>query len=191
MLTTLGIMAMGGLIGSVVSAVSSAFTQMALTGTVNWKSVGVSAAAGFISGALAASPLGIGWQIIGGGAIGGAAYVADCYVNDKPINAGEARLADGMGTVSGLIGGPGANKNMVLTDAIEYMGKATAREARRANQQYATKAIERAIYYGSNIVSSSTWGASIRFAAGCGIANGVTGKASEANWYSHCITWEP
>ena len=51
---TIGIMAVGGIIGAAVSAVSSAVTQQVLTGTVNWKSVGVAAVSGFVSGAVAA-----------------------------------------------------------------------------------------------------------------------------------------
>jgi hypothetical protein len=188
-LVTLGIMAIGGLIGTVVSATSSALTQKAITGSVNWKSVGVAAATGFVSGAVAASPLGIGGQIIIGGGIGGVSYIADCYVNDKPINSGELGFSVVMGMASGAIGGPGANEGLVLTDAIEYMGKAAAREARRANQKYAAKALGNAMSYGSNILSSSAWEASIRFSAGCGVANGFTSSASEYSIFEDCWTW--
>ncbi len=55
---TVGIMAVGGLIGAGVSAVASAVTQYRMAGSINWKSVAVSAAGGFVSGAIAASPLG-------------------------------------------------------------------------------------------------------------------------------------
>ena len=58
-LTTIGIMAIGGVLGAVVSSASSIITQKALTGSVNWKSVGVAAVSGLISGAVAASNSGI------------------------------------------------------------------------------------------------------------------------------------
>jgi len=190
-LATLGIMAIGGVIGAVVSAVSSAITQKALTGSVNWKSVGVSAATGFVSGAVAASPLGIEGQIAVGGAIGGLSYAADCYVNNKPINTGEVLLSTVTGMASGAIGGPGANEGMVLTDAIEYMGQTAAREARRANQAYAAKAVANATYYGSNIISASAWEASFRFSAGCGVSNGVNVKINEMGLFSDFPTWNP
>lgn len=187
-LTTIGVMAIGGIIGTVASAVSSALTQKALTGSVNWKSVGVAAATGFVSGAVAASPLGIGYQIVIGGALGGISYAADCYVNNKPVNAGEAGASILAGCFSGAIGGPGANEGMVITDAIEYIGNTVAREARRANGAYAIKEIARATYYASNIIGASAWGGSIRFSAGCGMANTITGKLSNMGVFSTCPT---
>ena len=60
---TAAIMLVGGASSTVVSAVGSAATQKVLTGSVNWKSVAVAAGSGFVSGAVAASPLGLGWQI--------------------------------------------------------------------------------------------------------------------------------
>ena len=47
-LAALGIMLVEGLIGSVVSAVSSAIVQSSNTGTVNWKSVAVAGGTGFV-----------------------------------------------------------------------------------------------------------------------------------------------
>ena len=181
-------MAVGGIIGSVVSAASSVISQKALTGEVNWKSVGVAAATGLVSGAVAASPLGIGYQIGIGGALGGASYIADCYVNNKAINLGEAGAAIVAGFFSGALGGPGANKGGLITDAIEYAGKTAAREARRANSAYAAKAIARATYYASNVVASSAWEASIRFSAGCGASNTLTGQLGNMGIFSSCPT---
>ena len=187
-LTTIGVMAIGGIIGAVVSAASSALSQKALTGYINWTSVGVAAATGLVSGAVAASPLGIGYQIGIGGALGVASYVADCYANNKPVNLGEVGVAIVAGSFSGAIGGPGANKGMVITDAIEYTGKIVAREARRSNRAYAAKAIARATYYSSNVVASSAWEASIRFSAGCGASNTLTGKLGGMGIFSSCPT---
>ena len=63
---TLGLALVGGIIGAAISAASSAVTQYVFTGSVNWKSVGVATVSGFISGAIATSPIGlIGqmWQL--------------------------------------------------------------------------------------------------------------------------------
>jgi len=189
-LTTIGIMAIGGVIGAVVSSASSIITQKALTGSVNWKSVGVAAVSGLVSGAVAASPIGIGGQIAIGGALGGVSYIADSYVNQKSMYLGEAGLSIMMGMASGAIGGPGANKGMVLSDTIEFVGKTAAREARRQNQTYAAKALTRATAYGTNILSSTAWEASIRFSAGCGVSSGVTTAASNSGILSWCRFWE-
>ena len=184
-------MAVGGLIGAAISAVSSAVTQQALTGTVNWKSVGVAAASGFVSGAVAASPLGVVGQQIAGGVIGGLSFAADCYVNDKAMKLDEAILSVGMGVVSGRIGGPGANEKMVLSNAAKSAKQTIARESCRANQQYAQKVIAATISSRNNTFASTAWVASFRFAAGTSISNGATGKYSSLELFPNAPTWKP
>ena len=187
---TAGIMAIGGLIGGAVSAVSSAVTQKVLTGTVNWKSVGVAAATGFVSGAVAASPLGAVGQQIAGGVIGGLSYVADCFVNDKAMRLDEAVLAVGSGVLSGRIGGSGANERMVLTNAANSTKQTVKREMCRANQKYAQKAVASALRYRNNLYATTAWTASARFAAGCGVSNGITGWYSKLGWFSDMPSWK-
>lgn len=189
--TTVGIMAVGGVIGATISAISSAATQKSLTGTVNWKSVGVAAVAGFVSGAIAASPLGIVGQQIAGAAIGGLSYAADCYVNDREMKLDEAVLSIGMGIVSGRIGGSGANENMALTSVINSTKQTIVRESRRANQQYALKAVASTISYRNNIISVSTWSSSFRFSLGCGLSNGFTSSYSKLDLFPKAPTWKP
>ena len=188
---TVGVMAVGGLIGAAISAVSSAVTQQALTGTVNWKSVGVAAATGFVSGAVAASPLGIVGQQVAGGVIGGLSYVADCYVNDKAMKLDEAVLSVGMGVISGRIGGPGANEKMVLSNAAKSAKQTIARETRRANQKYAQKVIAATISSRNNTFATTAWAASFRFAAGTGVSNGFNGSYSSWGWFPDAPTWKP
>ena len=188
---TVGIMAVGAVIGAAVSAASSAITQKALTGTVNWKSVGVAAASGFVSGAVAASPLGIVGQQIAGGIIGGLSYAADCYVNDNAIKLDEALLSVGMGVVSGRIGGPGANENMVLSNTYKNAKQTIAREMRRANEKYAEKVILKTIASRNNVFSSSSWGSSLRFAIGTGASSGVTIKYSTLGLLPNAPSWKP
>ncbi len=189
--TTVGIMAVGGVIGATISAISSAATQKSLTGTVNWKSVGVAAVAGFVSGAIAASPLGIVGQQIAGAAIGGLSYAADCYVNDREMKLDEAVLSIGMGIVSGRIGGSGANENMALTSVINSTKQTIVRESRRANQQYALKAVASTISYRNNIISVSTWSSSFRFSLGCGLSNGFTSSYSKLDLFPKAPTCKP
>ena len=187
---TLGIMAIGGLIGSAISAVSSAVTQQALTGTVNWKSVGVAAVSGFISGAVAASPLGLGGQMVAGGIIGGLSYAADSYANDREMKLDEAILSVGMGVVSGRIGGAGANEKMLLSNAAQSANQTIAREIRRANQQYAQKAIASALSYRNNTVALSAWSASARFSAGIGVSNTGTWILGRMGLFPNAPVWK-
>ena len=138
---TVGIMAVGGIIGGVIGAVSSAVTQNALTGTINWKSVAVAGGAGFVSGAVAASPLGLGWQMGIGAGIGAASYLADCGVNKKSVAVDELIVATAGGLASGYIGGPGANQHMALTRTIQTSIKTTTRMSARKATTYAAKQI--------------------------------------------------
>ena len=188
---TAGIMAVGGLIGAAVSAVSSVVTQKALTGTVNWKSFGVAAASGFVSGAVAASPLGLAGQMVAGGVISGLSYAADCYVNDKAMKLDEAVISVGMGVVAGRIGGAGANEEMVLTNAANSAKQAIARETRRANQDYAQKAIAAAISSRNNTFATTAWASSARFAVGTGFSNGVNAFWSKRGLFPDAPTWKP
>ena len=178
-LITLGIMAIGGLIGAAVGAGTSAIMQYAFNGEVNWQSVGVAALSGFVSGAIAASPLGRVGQLIAGGIIGGGSYLADCYVNDLAIRWDSLALSVILGGASGWAGGPGANHNNKLTNSILQLRRTLAREARRANREYAQKAIVSMTSYVHNILAVATWESSITFAAGCGITNAVTSVYSE------------
>ena len=169
--TTVGIIAIGGLIGTAISTVSSIVTQRALTGTVNWKSVGVAVATGFVSGAVAASPLGAVGQQVLGGFVGGLSYIADCYVNDKAVKADEALLSVGMGVVSGRIGGAGTNEKMVLTNAAKSAKQTIARETRRANQKYAQKVIAETIGARNNLFAYTAWSAGFKFTVGSVVSN--------------------
>lgn len=188
---TVGVMAVGGLIGSAISAVSSAVTQRALTGTVNWKSVGVAAATGFVSGAVAASPLGKTGQVVAGGIIGGLSYVADCYANDKAMKLDEAMLSVGMGALAGKIGGAGANDKMALSNAANSAKQTIAREARRANQKYAQKVISATIRSCNNTFATTAWIASFRFAAGTGVSNAANVIYSGFGWFPDAPAWKP
>ena len=121
-----------------------------INGTVNWKSVAVAAGTGFISGAVAASPLSVTGQIVSGGVVGAVSYAADCYVNDKAMKLDEALFSVGAGLVSGLIGGAGANSKVMLTNISKSTKQIIARESRRANSNYAQKVITAAIGFRNN-----------------------------------------
>ncbi len=172
---TIGIMAVGGAIGAAISAVSSAVTQNALTGTINWKSVVVAAGAGFVSVAVAASPLGLTGQVIAGGAIGSLSYVADCAVNKKSVAMDELAVATLGGMTSGYIGGPGANQNLALTRTIQTSMKTTAGMSARAFTTYAAKQIASTKAWRNNVLTVSAMGSSVRFAAGTGFSNALAG----------------
>lgn len=178
-------MAVGGAIGAAISAVSSAATQKALTGTINWKSVAVAFGSGFVSGAVAASPLGIGWQIGIGAGLGTASYAVDCKVNKKAIAVDELAVATLGEGLSGLIGGPGANQNFALTKTIQTSIKTTTRMSTRACTTYAAKRIASTKAWRNNVLSVNAMGSSARFAAGIGASSALASTWTKVkNWFS-------
>ena len=62
-----------------------------------------------ISGALAASGIGLGGAIAANAALGGVTYMANCAIKGEDANIVDLSLATGIGAVSGLVGGKGAN----------------------------------------------------------------------------------
>ena len=172
---TLGIMAAGGGIGMVIGAASSAITQYMFNGEINWKSVGVAAVGGFVSGAVAASPLGLTGQIGVGAAVGAVSYVADCKVNGSALKVDELAVSAAAGAFSGGIGGSGANQYKALSNTIKTASKTTARFTRlistKGSASLAAKRIAEAKMWRDTVLKGTTWISSIKFAAGTGTSN--------------------
>ena len=172
---TLGIMAAGGGIGMVIGAASSAITQYMFNGEINWKSVGVAAVGGFVSGAVAASPLGLTGQIGVGAAVGAVSYVADCKVNGSVLKVDELAVSAAAGAVSGWIGGSGANQYKALSNTIKTASKTTARFTRlistKGSASLAAKRTAEAKMWRDTVLKGTTWISSIKFAAGTGTSN--------------------
>ena len=166
---TLGIMAAGGGIGMVIGAASSAITQYMFNGEINWKSVGVAAVGGFVSGAVAASPLGLTGQIGVGAAVGAVSYVAGCKVNGSALKVDELAVSAAAGAVSGGIGGSGANQYKALSNTIKTASKTTARFTRlistKGSASLAAKRIAEAKMWRDTVLKGTTWISSIKFAA--------------------------
>jgi hypothetical protein len=95
-----------------------------------------------LSGALAASGVGLGVSIAANAALGGATYLANCDIKDEKANFVDFGLSMGIGAISGAIGGSGANgaklrgvaktSKLVLQSAISPK-KIAMYSAKRAN----------------------------------------------------------
>lgn len=131
--------AIGAAIGAGISAATTISMQLATTGSVNWKSVGISALAGAASGALTATGIGAFGQLIGGTLISTAAYVADCKVNGSKIKKNELVATISLSVFSGALGGKGANSNGAITNTAKLAKKTIDREKNRANKEFAKK----------------------------------------------------
>lgn len=77
----------------------------ALKPTSTWTDYGAAA----LSGALAATGVGLGVSVAANAAISGTAYLANCSVAGEDANIVDFGLATGTGIVSGFVGGSGVN----------------------------------------------------------------------------------
>ena len=133
-------MLIGAAVGAFVSGAVSAISQYATTGSINWKTVGINAAAGAVSGALATTGIGLVASIGANAGLGGAAYVSDQIVNGDEITLDGLVTNTIAGGVGGAIGGSGANAKG-LSAAWKSASDSITRELRRANIKYAAKRI--------------------------------------------------
>ncbi len=145
------------------------------TGGQIWITLGIMAVGGFVSGAVAASPLGLTGQIGVGAAVGAVSYVADCKVNGSALKVDELAVSAAAGAVSGGIGGSGANQYKALSNTIKTASKTTARFTRlistKGSASLAAKRIAEAKMWRDTVLKGTTWISSIKFAAGTGTSN--------------------
>ena len=172
---TLGLMAFGGLIGAITSAVTTIITQTIAHEEITLNSVLVSAGTGFVSGALAASPLKATGQIVAGSIIGGVSYLVETKLNHKNVEWDELAVSVIAGGAAGWIGKAGANENFLLTRTIENtnktIAKETARSATKGGAIYAAKAISRAKAYAAETIIRKCVPAGLRFGLGVGASS--------------------
>ena len=169
----IGAMLVGGTVGFLISGGASMFTQYMATGEINWKSVGVAAATGFVDGAVAASPLGVIGQTIAVGLIGGASYWADCRANGDTFKWADCFMEAGAGALAGYIGGPGANENFVLNDSANLTKKTVARASRKQNRKAADKSVAKALRYQSYTYWNSALSTGYKYTVGTYLASGI------------------
>ena len=130
--------AIGATAGGIICAAISAVSQYVTTGEINWKVVGVNAVSGLISGAFAATGIGLPASIAINAALGGATYAAEQAVTGEDITFTGVAIGVTSGGISGVIGGSGADANG-LHAAWNNASKGIEREMRRANAKYAAK----------------------------------------------------
>ena len=153
--TTLGIMAVGGAIGAGISAISSALTQKAFNGSINWKSVGVAAASGFVSGALAASPLSKTAITIISVGVDVVSYGADCLATGEDFDAGALVVSVGTGLfLNSKWGDNGLNYNNKLEQVVDYADDVISRGSKKGANQYRKNAANSARNYRNNYLTN-------------------------------------
>jgi RHS repeat-associated protein len=159
-LLTLGLIALGAVIGGTVSAVSSAVEQKKENGEVNWKEVAVDAAWGALDGGISASPLGFVGKTIASGVISAGQSITDQYFDSD--NKEDFDLSDvdylEVGTSVAIDVGfsmldiKKPNKTKELNKVVSELDNKIARETRRANKEVAQKRIAEASLKKSNAI---------------------------------------
>ena len=162
-LLTLGLIAIGAVIGGAVSAVSSIVEQKKTDGEVNWKEVAVDAAWGALDGGISASPLGFVGKTIASGLISAGQSITDQYFDSD--NKEEFGLSDvdyievGASVVIdvgfSMIDIKAPNNAKELNNTVSSLSDKIAREKRRANQKVAKKRIVKASLAKSNAIRNS------------------------------------
>ena len=173
-------MAAGVAMGAAISAITQIVTNL-ITQEAWYSGVGLAAAAGAISGGLAASGIPIGGQIVGNALISGVGEAINQYNNytDNPsefdfwVAAGSVVVATGLGAVAGAIGGsgaraPGSSYRIALDNADEVAAKV-------ASKVYSNSATPvKLLYHANKMVSaagnSTVITTSARFFAGAKVA---------------------
>ena len=79
---------------------------------------------------------------------------------------------------------------MALTNVVESAKSTIAREARRANQKYAQKAIASAITYRNKVVANKVWEGIAKFTTGSVVSNSA-GLFSISKFVSNVPEWKP
>ena len=137
----------GGSAGAIVGGVSAAISGKNV-GEAVAEGFGSGAVSGAVSGALAATAVGRGGQIIGNAAISTTSYATQTTLNGGQISAAGVTVAFIGGVVAGAVGGPGATSaGRPYNQVIDHTVQSIAREARRANVEYAAKQVARTTEY--------------------------------------------
>ena len=178
---TLKVMAAGAAIGMAINSAISIISQAMAGQEINWKSVLVAAASGFLGGALAASPIGIWGQIIIGGLIGAGTYTADCYVNGEDFKTDEFLVAVISAGIAGWIGGAGANERLVLTRKIVAVDKQIGKYMQRRCVEYAAKRIASTQDYLRESLFQAGMKSSVAYTVGNVVASSLGGLYAKAD----------
>ena len=159
-LLSLGLIALGAVIGGVVNAVTSIVEQKKENGKVDWKEVAVDAAWGALDGAISASPLGFVGKTIASGVISAGQSITDQYFDSDCKEEFDLSDVDYFEVGTSVVIDVGfsmldvkkPNQNKELNKVVSSLDDRIARERRRANQRVAKKRIANASLVKSNAI---------------------------------------
>ena len=159
-LLSLGLIALGAVIGGVVNAVTSIVEQKKENGKVDWKEVVVDATWGALDGGFSASPLGFVGKTTASGVISAGQSITDQYFDSDCKEDFDLSDVDyfEVGTavvIDVAFSMPNRKKNdpiKELNKVVSSLEDRIAREERRANQRVAKKRIAKASLAKSNAI---------------------------------------
>ena len=162
LLLTLGLIALGAVIGGAVSAVTSVAEQKKEDGEVNWEEVAVDAAWGALDGGISASPLGFVGKTIASGVISAGQSITDQYFDSdskeefdlSDVDYLEVGTSVAIDVGFSLMNMEKTNSTKELNKVVSSLDDKIVRETRRANQKVADKRIAEASLSKSNAI----WG---------------------------------
>ena len=120
---TLSVVLAGAAIGAVAGAISSTIST-AISG--DWSNFGnsflMSTAFGGVSGAIAASPLNIGWQMGLNAVLNVSSYAVTTTINGGNITLGGLLFSSATGVITGIVGGSGLMNGNTMASAAAAFG---------------------------------------------------------------------
>lgn len=110
----------GAAIGTTISAATNIVSQGIQNGwgNINWGEVALSAVIGGIGGAIGATGIGLGGQILISAGLSAAQSMGTDIINGNPINWNSAFDSALLGAISGLLGGGGAQSSKSMTSTL-------------------------------------------------------------------------
>ena len=141
-LTTLAIMAIGGLVVAAIEATVSVAEQSITNGKVNWCEVASDAAWGFASGAVAASPLGVVGKVACDVVISCGSQLTEEYIYSdnkengewlNEVNWVEVGVNVAIDATFSAIDGPGLNYKNKIGSQIDNLTNIKTRQSKRKN----------------------------------------------------------
>lgn len=147
-LVTLGIMAVGGIIGALIDGGASILEQKVTDGEVEWEKVLADAAWGFVDGAISASPLGLAGKVVGSTAVSIGSNLTEAYICAEnkedlawldDVDAWELGANVVVDTMFSFFEGPGINSKNYLGDRADWLLAERKRLGKLSNQAYASK----------------------------------------------------
>lgn len=174
-----------------IGTASSAISQYAQYGYVNWLQAGVDGLFAVASTALAYTGIGLLGSIVAGAGMGLAQYALDSAVFHDDFSWSGALIATGLGALGGLASGRGAQHYKSIANNLDDTGRAGVKAILTAYDRYGTGTGYQKVMnlWGGRVANSIEKSISQNFAKSALIIWGTTAISYKASFWLNKIDW--